>query len=390
MPHVLTLEKIEGKPGEVYYPLQLKETPKPTPGPGEVLVRIHAAALNHRDHFMRQHLYPGISFEAPLLADGVGTVTALGHSCSTRATEQLLHKRVLLTPSRGWASDPAGPEDPKRFAVVGGSRAYPAVGYAQDWIAVPEAEVEPCPDHLSDAEAAALPLVGLTAWRALVTKAGAPLIAGAEAENKRRFNVLVTGIGGGVALAALQFAVARGCDVWVTSSSADKIERAVALGARGGASYRDSAGSGPWEKKLAALLPPERPYLDAVIDGAGGDIVARTVRLLRPGGIIASYGMTIAPKMDWQMGAVLQNIELRGSTMGSRAEFADMVAFVRERRIAPVVSRVARGLGDLEGIEALFADMREGRQFGKLVVEVSPSSSSGAAGDVAGATDAKL
>ncbi|RYP27279.1 hypothetical protein DL768_011265 [Monosporascus sp. mg162] len=387
MPHVLTLKKTEGKPGEVYYPIQLKETPKPTPGPGEVLVRIHAAALNHREHFMRQHLYPGISFEAPLLADGVGTVTALGPSCSARAAELLLHKRVLLTPCRGWASDPAGPEDPRKFAVVGGSRVYPALGYAQDWIAVPEAEVEPCPDHLSDAEAAALPLVGLTAWRALVTKAGAPLIAGNGAENKAGINVLVTGIGGGVALAALQLAVARGCNVWVTSSSADKIERAVALGARGGVSYRDSAESGPWEKKLATLLPRERPHLDAVIDGAGGDIVARTVRLLRPGGIIACYGMTIAPKMDWHMGAVLQNIELRGSTMGSRAEFADMVAFVRERRIVPVVSRVTRGLDDLAGIEALFEDIREGRQFGKLVVEIS---SSGAAGVGAGATDAKL
>ncbi|RYO87243.1 hypothetical protein DL762_003404 [Monosporascus cannonballus] len=385
MPRVLTLEKTEGKPGEVYYPLQLKETPKPRPGPGEVLVRIHAASLNHRDHFMRQHLYPGISFESPLLADGVGTVTALGPSCSARAADHLLHRRVLLTPSRGWASDPAGPEDPKKFAIVGGSRAYPAVGYAQDWIAVPEAEVEPCPDHLSHAEAAALPLVGLTAWRALVTKAGAPLIAGDETENGRRFNVLVTGIGGGVALAALQFAVARGCDVWVTSSSAGKIERAVALGARGGVSYRDS-GDGPWEKQLAALLPHERPYLDAVIDGAGGDIVTRTVRLLRPGGIIANYGMTIAPKMDWHMGAVLQNIELRGSTMGSRAEFADMVAFVRERRIAPIVSRVARGLDDIAGIEALFEDMREGRQFGKLVVEISSSTD----GDAEAAADAKL
>ncbi|RYP19131.1 hypothetical protein DL766_008517 [Monosporascus sp. MC13-8B] len=370
MPRVLTLEKTEGKPGEVYYPLQLKETPKPRPGPGEVLVRIHAASLNHRDHFMRQHLYPGISFESPLLADGVGTVTALGPSCSARAADHLLHRRVLLTPSRGWASDPAGPEDPKKFAIVGGSRAYPAVGYAQDWIAVPEAEVEPCPDHLSHAEAAALPLVGLTAWRALVTKAGAPLIAGDETENGRRFNVLVTGIGGGVALAALQFAVARGCDVWVTSSSAGKIERAVALGARGGVSYRDS-GDGPWEKQLAALLPHERPYLDAVIDGAGGDIVTRTVRLLRPGGIIANYGM---------------NIELRGSTMGSRAEFADMVAFVRERRIAPIVSRVARGLDDIAGIEALFEDMREGRQFGKLVVEISSSTD----GDAEAAADAKL
>ncbi|KLU82005.1 oxidoreductase [Magnaporthiopsis poae ATCC 64411] len=130
------------------------------------------------------------------------------------------------------------------------------------------------------------------------------------------------------------------------------------------------------------MLPEDRPALDAVIDGAGGDVVKRSLRLLRPGGVIASYGMTVAPKMDWLMPAVLKQIELRGTTMGSRAEFRDMVAFVRERRIVPVVSRVVRGLDNLDGIEGLFDDMKAGRQFGKLVIEV-------AAGDSDTTTDGK-
>ncbi|KAI1635591.1 hypothetical protein F4809DRAFT_663884 [Biscogniauxia mediterranea] len=369
MSRVLTIKKIDGKPGQVYYPLQLTTHPKPVPGPGEVLVRMRAAALNHRDLFIRQHLYPGISFAQPLLADGCGTVVALGPGVPD--VSLLPGQRVLLTPCRGWASSPLGPEDPRGFAAVGGVAAAlalaPRTGAAQDYAAVPAAELEPCPPHLSDAEAAALPLAGLTAWRALVTKTrglgddGGPLGAGA--------NVLITGIGGGVALAALQFAVARGCAAWVTTSRPEKLARARdELGARGGASYTDEG----WDRALLAQLPASRPYFDAIIDGAGGDVMARAVRLLRPGGAVVCYGMTAGPRMEWGMAAVMRNLELRGSTMGSRAEFRDMVEFVRRRRIRPVVARAVEGLGDLEAIDGLFEDMRHGRQFGKLVIMITP------------------
>lgn len=328
------------------------------PGPGEVLVRLHAAALNHRDHFQRQHLYPGISFEHAILADGCGVVESAGPD--TKSAPSLVGKRVIITPSRGWDSAPEGPEG--AFTTTGGSVATDC-GTAQDYLVVPESEVELAPEHLSSTEAAALPLVGLTGWRALVTKSGNAR-AGA--------NILVTGIGGGVALQVLQFAVAVGCNVFVTSGSAAKIERAKELGAKGGVSYRDA----DWDKQLKKLLPDSRPYLDAIVDGTGGDIVARGARLLKSGGVISSYGMTISPKMDWLMLAVLKNIELRGSTMGSRREFADMVAFVREHRIRPVVSRVAKGLDNMTEVEELFKDIREGNQFGKLVIEIVPDEKS--------------
>ncbi|CRK33415.1 hypothetical protein BN1708_001093, partial [Verticillium longisporum] len=149
-------------------------------------------------------------------------------------------------------------------------------------------------------------------------------------------------------------------------------ERAKKLGAAGGVNYKTDS---RWEKTLATQLPADRPYLDAVIDGAGGDIIARSVRLLKAGGVISQYGMTVAPKMEWNMQAVLKNIDLKGSTMGSRLEFRDMIAFVGEKKVVPVVSRVVKGLTNIEGIESLFRDMDEGKQFGKLVIEFDDEAS---------------
>jgi D-arabinose 1-dehydrogenase-like Zn-dependent alcohol dehydrogenase len=90
---------------------------------------------------------------------------------------------------------------------------------------------------------------------------------------------------------------------------------------------------------------------------------------------VVTYGMTLGPKIDWSMGAVLKNIELRGSTMGSRKEFKEMVQFVRDHKIKPVVSKVIKGLDNMPGIEGLFEDMKNGAQFGKLVIEVSSDGS---------------
>jgi len=185
-------------------------------------------------------------------------------------------------------------------------------------------------------------------------------------------NVLITGIGGGVALNVLQYAVALGMNAYVTSGGEEKIEKAKKMGAKGGVSYKTEG----WEKDLKKMLPKDRPYIDTVIDGAGGPIVSKAVRLLKPGGVIVQYGMTVAPKMDWSMNANLMNLDLRGSTMGSRKEFKDMVAFVNEKKIKPVVSRVVTGLDNLKDIETLFDEMKSGSQFGKLVIELGGGASS--------------
>ncbi|KAI4156641.1 MAG: hypothetical protein L6R39_001068 [Caloplaca ligustica] len=346
MPKSITIS-----PSDDYHSLTLNNVPLPVPKPHELLLKVVAAALNHRDLYIRQGLYPSISFEAPLLADGCAIV--LPHPNSAAGLKGFsAADRVIINPGTGWLSDPSGPE--KAYTVLGGTSTT-TLGTLQEMIAVPADDVELAPSHLSDPEAAALPLTGLTAWRAFSTKSGA-----AEAGR----NILITGIGGGVALMVLLFAVAKGCTVFVTSSSIEKIARAKSVGARDGVVYTEEE----WPTALRKKLPGDRPFLDAVIDGAGGDIVENTWRLLKFGGVYVSYGMTTMAPPGLPMQAVMKNIELRGSTMGSRREFTEMVRFVREKKIRPIVERTVHGIDDLEGIEGLFEDMKEGRQFGKLVV----------------------
>ena len=243
--------------------LSVDNVPVPTPSPKDLVISIEACALNHRDLFIRQHLYPGTAFSVPLFADGYGVVTAVGSS----ASKSWIGKKVILTPGRGWKDSPDGPESPRGYAILGGTKTFP-IGTAQEVVCIDEAEVEEAPSHLTPAEAAALPLTGLTAWRAFVTKSG-------NAEKGR--NILITGIGGGVALNALQFAVAKGCKVWVTSGSEEKIEKAKKLGAEGGVIYKNAG----WEKELLAMLPKDRPLIDAIVDGAGGDVIAKAAKIVK-------------------------------------------------------------------------------------------------------------
>jgi NADPH:quinone reductase-like Zn-dependent oxidoreductase len=362
MPTAITIRRVDGKPGSVYYPLTLlKLPPHPAPTSSQITVQIQAFALNHRDLFIRQHLYPGTTFGVPLCADGVGIVTAAG---SGDAAKQLQGKRVVLHPASGWDTDPRGPEDAVRGArILGGTKLHP-LGTAITELVLDASEAELAPEHLSDAEAAALPLVGLTAWRATMVK-----LADIMSEPKDK-NVLITGIGGGVAIMALLYCIAKGVNVYVTSGGEDKIKRAVEMGAKGGVSYKEEA----WEKKLLAMARESAGsdvWFDAIVDGTGGDIVDKGVKILRHGGIISSYGMTLGPKISFSMAAVLKSIEFRGSTMGSNKDFRDMLEFVNETKVKPIVSRVVKGLRKLDEVDSLFTDMKEAKQFGKLVVEVT-------------------
>lgn len=260
MPTAISIRQIEGKPGNVYYPLERVNISSRPVSSNQVRVRISAAALNHRDLFIRQHLYPAVAFGVPLLADGVGEVTETGEQA-----KQWQGKRVILNPGTGWKDDPDGPEDKDGYKILGGTKTIP-IGTLTEEVVIDAEELEEAPAHLSDVEAAALPLTGLTAWRATFVKA--------EKAMKPGKNILVTGIGGGVALMALMFAVGAGAKVWVSSGSEEKLQKAKQLGAAGGINYKEEG----WPKKLTQMVGGK---LDAIIDGAGGDIVSHGSRILK-------------------------------------------------------------------------------------------------------------
>ncbi|PKK65632.1 NAD(P)-binding protein [Rhizophagus irregularis] len=298
------------------------------------------------DVWIRKDAYLGLQFNSVLGSDGVGIV----EKTSRDESSHLVGQQVIINPGSGWEKDPKGLKPNLEFL---------------DWtlaeyIVVPRAEIFPVPDHLSVAEAAALPLAGLTAFRATFTKAN---VQPGE-------NVLITGIGGGVALIALSFISSIGANAYITSSDESKIKKAIELGAKGGVNYKED----DWPKKLKALLPNDRPFLDSVIDSAGGEIVSQTTKLLRPGGIIACYGMTSSygkasyPSTTFTVPAMMDNIELKGSTMGSRDEFKRMVNFVKEKKIKPVIGGIWHGL---ENAPEVFEIMNKGKQFGKLVIEIN-------------------
>ncbi|KAK9364353.1 hypothetical protein V1509DRAFT_613541 [Lipomyces kononenkoae] len=351
----VSISFVEGAPGKVYYPLSHDISPIPEPTGNQVLVKVHACALNHRDHFIRQRLYPGTDFHIPLGSDCVGKVVALGN---TVTDSSLLHKRVLVYPARGWIASPSAPESPS-YAVLGGTNLYPNGTFAQYILVNSPDLLAECPAHLDDVHAAAVPLAALTAYRAVVTKG--EIDSGAT--------LVVTGAGGGVAIYAIQIAKAMGANVFVTAGSEQKLSFAInTLGADGGVLYKEAG----WGKKLRAIIKEKcGTEIDAVVDGAGGDVVAQLVGGIKPGGKIVCYGMTTGPKMDIGMAAVLKNIDFRGSTMGSKREFDAVVALIAKAKLQPMVAQVINGLNNMEdAFTALMATER----VGKIVVTVSEES----------------
>ncbi|KAF9924882.1 hypothetical protein BGZ67_009027 [Mortierella alpina] len=330
-----------------YHNAKLVDLPKPElKEDGQALLDVHAVAFNHREVWIRKGVYPVIVFDSIMGADGVGRIAELkGNSSKHKVGD-----RVVVMPSIGWTKDPRGPEGD--HYILGGG---PAPGLFSEHYVGQQDDLFKVPDHLTDAEAAALPLAGLTAWRAVFTK-------GQVREGQ---NVLITGIGGGVALMTLLFCVAAGANVYVNSSDDAKIRKAIELGARGGVNYK----SDKWVSQLQDLTHGE-PF-DVVIDGAGGPAFKAFSNLLRQGGIIVSYGMTVNFEVDYDMIAVLRNIEVRGSTMGSRFEFGEMVDFVGKHKIKPVVSHVWPGL---ESAEEAFNVIKAGAQFGKVVLTLKSDS----------------
>lgn len=318
-------------------PLAFNEVPDPVAGAGEVVVRIHAAALNHRDLWIQKGLYAGLKYPIIPGSDGCGVVESVGDGVA----ESWLGQRVIINPGLGWGDRTE--VQAASFKILG----LPDDGTLAEKVKVAAEYLAPAPEHLSDAQAAALPLAGLTAWRALFSRAG--LKAGE--------NILVTGVGGGVALFTLQFAVAAGAKAFVSSGSDEKLNRAKLLGASGGVNYKNEK----WFEEAKALAPGG---FHVIIDSAGGATFPKLIDLAAPGGRIAFFGATNGnpPELDLRK-MFWKQISLLGSTMGSPSEFAAMTKFVGDHGIVPV----AESLFPLGEGQAAFTAMDHAAQFGKIV-----------------------
>lgn len=310
-------------------PLDYQEFTLPKPEKEFVQIPLLAAALNHRDLWITKGQYAGIRFPTILGSDGCGLYKG---------------KEVLINPSIHWGNRTAF--QGSDYRILG----LPDHGTFAEMVAAPKENLLPKPAHLSAVQAAALPLAGLTAYRVLFSRC----------QLQKGEKVLVTGAGGGVALFAVQFALAAGAEVWVTSGSDDKIQKVAALGAKGGANYRQA----DWDKTLKA----DAGGFDVVIDSAAGDSFPALIGLCRPGGRIGIYGGTAGKINQLSPQAIFwKQISIFGSTMGHQKEFKQMLQFVALHEIVPVVDSVF----PLEKGNDALQKMDTGAQFGKIILQIA-------------------
>ena len=320
------------------YRIEFADIPKPVPRGNEALVRVRAAALNRRDEWIRRGEYARIQPDCVLGSDACGVVESVG----AEENEEWLGKEVIINPSLDWGEN--FHVQSKTFHILG----MPTNGVFAEYCVVPANRLYDKPAHLSPTEAAALPLAGLTAYRAART----------HGEITKGQNVLVTGVGGGVALFAAQFAVALGARVFCTSGSEQKIRRAQeTVSVAGGALYT--------AEDWAARLVREAGEFDCVIDGAVGDEANALLGTLKMGGRYVFYGATRGrpSQLNAQM-IFWKQLRLQGSTMGNDAEFSDMLGFVSDKGLKPVVDSAR----PFERIAEAFDDLARHAQFGKTVV----------------------
>ena len=317
----------------------VEEVPTPDPAAGEVRVKLTASALNRRDYWMTKGLYPGMQLPCRPGSDGAGVVDAVGSGVD----DGLIGKEVVIYPAREWGDDQKAPGP--MFRVLG----MPDDGTFAEYICTPADTVYNKPAHLSFEQAAAIPLAGLTSWRAVVT----------HAEVQSGQNVLVTGAGGGVATFAIHWSVSKGANVFVSSGSAEKIAAARSIGATDGVDYHD--------EECYKKLKKASGGFDAIIDSAGGDAVNSMLDTLKPGGRFVFFGSTLGnPAKGLQMPKMFfKQARIQGTTMGSQQEFAAMLDWVGQQKIEPVVDRVL----PLDDARAAFQLMEAMGQTGKIVLK---------------------
>ena len=295
-----------------------------------VCLDVKSAALNRRDFWITQGLYPNILENTPVV---------LGSDCCGIYDG----KEYIACPNINWGD---GPFPNKEYGILG----LEEYGTFAEKVYVKKDKLYQKPAHLNFEQAACIPLAGLTAYRALFTRT----------QLKKGQTVLISGVGGGVAMIACQFAIAIGAKVYVTSSSQEKINSAKEMGAIDGVSYKDEAAMQELGKQVGGF--------EVVIDSAGGKGFNQLLNMCGLGARVAIYGGTRGSlrKLD-APNLFFKQISILGSTMGSDREFGKMVDLVNEHKIVPIIHETRSILRGAETIE----DLGENKHFGKYVLNVN-------------------
>lgn len=320
-------------------PLQIKEVRTPTIASGKILVRLHYAALNHRDLWI-QSIYAGPDTGVVAGSDGAGVIAAMAPD----VTGFTVGQEVVINPSLGWGDDERAqlPD----YRILGS----PDDGTFAEYLLIEAANIFAKPAHLSLREAAAVPLAGLTAYRALFTRA----------QVQPGQKVLITGIGGGVSQFLLQYAVSIGAEVYVTSSKPEKIAQAVTKGAIAGFNYTDDN----WPQQALAAT---RKGFDVIIDSAVGKGFEQLIAVAAMGGTIVLYGRTAGMLPEIEPRKIFwAQLNILGSTMGSPTEFGKMLQFYEKQQLIPEIDREY----PLDQINDAFAQLASGTQTGKIVLKI--------------------
>ena len=296
--------------------LTLTERSKPEPGPGQVLLKMKAASLNYRDLVVPLRGYGKLTGTLPLipLSDGVGEVVAVGEG----VRRVVVGDRVCPVMIQSWISGP--PTMERIISTLGG----PLDGVMTEYMALNEQGVVKTPEHLSDEEAATLPCAALTAWSAVV----------ADGQVKAGDRVLVQGTGG-VSLFALQFAKLLGAHVIVTSSSDEKLQRAVSLGADAGINYVSTPEWGKEAKRMAGA-----DGVDLIVEVGGQKTLPQSLRAIRAGGTISLIGVLSGVNLEVSLGLIVtRKLRLQGITVGNRDGMEAMMRAISQHVIKPVIDR---------------------------------------------------
>jgi NADPH:quinone reductase-like Zn-dependent oxidoreductase len=321
--------------------LKLGERPVPKPRRGEILVHIKAASLNYRDlAILVQKYLPTLALPFVPASDACGDIVEIGEG----VTRFKVGDRVMPIYTQGW-HDGLPTLELRTKRTLGA----PLSGVLQEYIAVPAEDAVSVPAHLSDGEAATLPIAAVTAWSTLQ-----------EGGIKPGDTVLVQGTGG-VALFALQFAKLAGARVIVLSSSDEKLARAKQLGANVGINYRTTP---DWN--IAVKEATQGKGVEIVVETAGATL-DKSLASLAFGGFVGIVGFVAGYKAEIPLRAVIgPMIRVQGIAVGSRARFEAMNCAIAQHELKPVVDSTFA----LEMAADAFRHMEQGKHFGKIVVSI--------------------